>query len=236
MTMNLYVYTRDNPERYVDPSGHRLLSTNTLYGGGSQYIPPPTTSSSTMTWTDYQKKHVWAGTATAPASAMTTKPKPEDFQTWIQTSGFFQDPTHQQQLALVFVDIAAMILQAGAVEIFRGGLQKAAVSVLFAGSALASEGLQLVQDLYNHNLPGAVSNGLSLASDTIQTFVNGLSFWDKLGFVAAVGLNWGGDIFSAGDLAAAGDILAGSALAVDASTLVFEMTYAYGQYVASFGS
>jgi RHS repeat-associated protein len=68
MTMDLYVYARDNPERYVDSNGHRLLSTNALYGGGPQYIPPPTdtSSSTTMTWTDYQKKHVWASTTTAP--------------------------------------------------------------------------------------------------------------------------------------------------------------------------
>jgi RHS repeat-associated protein len=73
MTMNLYVYARDNPERYVDPSGHVLLSSYRLYGGGAEYNPTPTTNSkTTSTDYDYQKHHVWASTTSTVASVTST--------------------------------------------------------------------------------------------------------------------------------------------------------------------
>jgi RHS repeat-associated protein len=46
MSLNRYVYAGDNPERYVDPSGHVLLSSDPLYRRGAAYNPTPTSDTS----------------------------------------------------------------------------------------------------------------------------------------------------------------------------------------------
>ena len=65
MTLNRYIYGRDNPERYVDPNGHMLLVAEggggsappcngspdacLTSGGDNQYGPPPSSSTTTST-------------------------------------------------------------------------------------------------------------------------------------------------------------------------------------------
>ena len=43
ISQNKYIYGGDNPMRYLDPTGHSLISVRNLYGGGVVYYPTPTT-------------------------------------------------------------------------------------------------------------------------------------------------------------------------------------------------
>ena len=161
---------------------------------------------------------------------------PEDFWTWVTTS-FFQDYSHQLDVANIAVDIIGDQLQAPVVHLFQSGLTKAAVKVLFSASGfLTGEGSNLVNAVLHHDIVGAIQNGLSVAGDTVKTFLAGLGFWDKLGWVVGVGLNWGADIDSGGDVAAAGDLLNNAALAVDSGKLVYDMFSGYNSYAQSFNS
>ena len=93
-----------------------------------------------------------------------------------------------------------------------------------------------MSDNYYNNLPGALAAGCGVAGNAIHILVNSLTIWDRLAFVAAVGLNWGGDVLTEGSLDFAGNALAESALALDAGILAYEMTSAYDQYLSSYSS
>ncbi len=44
ISQNKYIYGGDNPMRYVDPTGHWLVSSYRVYGGGAEYHPTPLTT------------------------------------------------------------------------------------------------------------------------------------------------------------------------------------------------
>jgi RHS repeat-associated protein len=185
ISLNRYIYANDNPERYVDPTGHAA----------------------------------------------------ENFLTWLLTGTFFQDSGHEAELGNVVADWSVIALQAGIALVWKSDITKAATSLLFgAGGLLTGEGTGLVTAIASGDPLTTVKDGLQTAGDAIGVFVGGLSFWDKAGFVAPVGLNWGGDVLSEGDLAAAGDYLGYAAAGLDTTKLAFDMLSVYGSNVHQYVS
>ena len=220
--------------RYYDPTTGRFITEDSYNGT----LTDPLSQNRYLYAEDNPMRYVdpTGHVIVAVGSGGGATTQPEDFMTWLANSGFFNDPVHQTQLAFVVVDAAALTLQASDIELFRDGIANAAIRVLFSGGKLSYSAQQLVGDIYNNNLPGVLAAGYGVAGNAIHIFVNGLTIWDRLAFVAAVGLNWGGDVITEGDLDFAGNALTGSALALDAGILAYEMASAYDQYLSSYSS
>ncbi|MDG6990888.1 MAG: RHS repeat-associated core domain-containing protein [Nitrososphaerota archaeon] len=75
MTMNLYIYARDNPERYNDPTGHWFVSHIRLAGASALTTGPGITTTSAVIPNSYRMSELWrlsSQTQTYTTSGTTT--------------------------------------------------------------------------------------------------------------------------------------------------------------------
>jgi RHS repeat-associated protein len=226
MSMNLYIYARDNPERYVDPNGHMYAGRCWTDSDDPAFLATLTPVVSPGGYTVYSSQ---SDSYTSKSQEKTSSKPKLDQLTWFSTV-YIRSRQFIADAGNLALDILSAVVPT--VRLFSQDIR------YIVGSA---EGKIL---LNAQGLASAISSGntQAIAVDLIDSAGSLFQLWwntaspsSKAEFIATTFFYEAGDAAVGGSVQIANDIITGGSIAWDATTLLLDEQNAWSQYQASGG-
>lgn len=189
MTMNLYIYARDNPERYVDPTGHMF------YSGRSWTDSDDPTFLATLTKTTSPSGNTVYVTTTATTTPKTSK---MTFDDW-----FLIDFVHSFTFGR---DLLSTVLDALSIFFPESRLISSSLTSIFTKLWTGGQFLDEINNLLSGN-PAVAANAVYSMGVTLLT-----TWWTSVGAMAKLSFLMAAGGFEVLDAASVGTIREGAAL------------------------
>ncbi|HEV2225974.1 MAG TPA: RHS repeat-associated core domain-containing protein [Nitrososphaerales archaeon] len=220
MTMNLYIYARDNPERYVDTNGHMFAGRSWTDSNDPAFLATLTPTLTPGGQTAYL----------APDYSDQTSSKTKlDQLTWFTTTY-----VKSRQFVADAGNLALDVLTAAVptLRLFSQDIKYVAGSaegkLLFNANGLASA-------ILSRNTQAVAVDIADSAFSLVQLWWNSASPTTKAELIISTGLYEAGDAAVGGAAQIANDLVTGGSIAWDIATMYLDEQTAWAQYQASGG-